>query len=315
MSGMKALGYQRYRYRLLQVSRTRGAYLSLSSLPTRKVIAWTYCLVIFHSGRPFSDRESVIADENVGAQVLDDDGVRPPLPVKREVLYDDASFHRCVWCLTLFLCKRVFAWQFPREKSFRMANLENSSWKLSCYICELRFLIIFRRKYLWKMAYIWLPSDGCYRDVSLQVRIYIVIHNLIYIMYIKPSRRSGKNIHIYITCIDFLWCTRWMIYSFSEPFCEENLLAFNSLTHLTSIWLVQLNCVMSGIILEIRVNFVRAGLTYNCFLKARMNALRIHSYIIPTNISTHGCLELFLYQAFVVQNVDSKSPSREGFCA
>lgn len=72
---------------------------------------------------------------------------------------------------------------------------------------------------------------------------------------------------------------------------------------------------MSGIILEIRVNFVRAGLTYNCFLKARMNALRIHSYIIPTNISTHGCLELFLYQAFVVQNVDSKSPSREGFCA
>ncbi|CAA7391171.1 unnamed protein product [Spirodela intermedia] len=40
------------------------------------------------------DRESVIADENAVAQVLDDDGVRPPLPVKREVLYDDASFHR-----------------------------------------------------------------------------------------------------------------------------------------------------------------------------------------------------------------------------
>ncbi|MQM15781.1 hypothetical protein Taro_048731 [Colocasia esculenta] len=40
------------------------------------------------------DKESAPADENVGGQVLGDDDVRPPLPVKREVLYDDASFYR-----------------------------------------------------------------------------------------------------------------------------------------------------------------------------------------------------------------------------
>ncbi|XP_078448515.1 UBX domain-containing protein isoform X2 [Wolffia australiana] len=37
--------------------------------------------------------ESIIADEHVEAQAFDD-GVRAPLPVKREILYDDAAFHR-----------------------------------------------------------------------------------------------------------------------------------------------------------------------------------------------------------------------------
>lgn len=37
--------------------------------------------------------ESIIADEISGSQPLDDE-VRAPLPVKREVLYEDAAFHR-----------------------------------------------------------------------------------------------------------------------------------------------------------------------------------------------------------------------------
>uniref|UniRef100_A0A1D1XQF1 UBX domain-containing protein 7 n=1 Tax=Anthurium amnicola TaxID=1678845 RepID=A0A1D1XQF1_9ARAE len=40
------------------------------------------------------DKESAVANENMGGEAVGDDGIRPPLPVKREVLYDDASFHR-----------------------------------------------------------------------------------------------------------------------------------------------------------------------------------------------------------------------------
>ncbi|MQM09046.1 hypothetical protein Taro_041908, partial [Colocasia esculenta] len=41
-----------------------------------------------------SARDIVAADENVGGHVVEDDDVRAPLPVKREVLYDDASVYR-----------------------------------------------------------------------------------------------------------------------------------------------------------------------------------------------------------------------------
>uniref|UniRef100_A0A1D1YZD4 UBX domain-containing protein 7 n=1 Tax=Anthurium amnicola TaxID=1678845 RepID=A0A1D1YZD4_9ARAE len=41
-------------------------------------------------GYNFGAGDRVVASENLGDQAVGDDGVRPPLPVKREVLYDDA---------------------------------------------------------------------------------------------------------------------------------------------------------------------------------------------------------------------------------